>query len=179
MRVHYYIDTKKPAVRCAVCFFALSFVLRLCWCIIWPKNVEGMRLYTYALLPLLACLLAVLFLLLFGRGRLYLTFIPVALGVLFFIIKSTTFLWWHQVLCTLLYLLVAGLYGVVVFGIFPVRKLLIPLFGIPLAFHVLVEDPFFHLGEYGAPQWVQEGSVLCIMAGLLLISLSMRELEER
>jgi hypothetical protein len=175
MKVHYYVDPKEPTVRFSVALFIVSFLLRLCWSIFWRENVEGYKLWAYGILPMTACLLFAFFTVKYGENKLYLTFIPALMGVIFFIIKSTTFLWWHQLLCTLLYLLVEFLYGSVVFGLFPIKKLLIPLFGLPLAFHLLVEDPIFHLGEYGASEWLQEGSVLCIMAGLLLLSISMKE----
>lgn len=174
-RYKYYADTKSRKVRLCVLLFWVSFALRLVWCIGWRENVEGSLLYTRGLLPLAATLLFAVLILKYGEERLWLTFIPVVMGVVFFILKAETFLWWHQLLCTLLYLLVAGLYGSVALGVFPIRKLLIPLFGLPLAFHVLVEDPVFHLGVYGAAQWLQEASVVAMMAGLLLLSLSIKE----
>jgi hypothetical protein len=134
---------------------------------------RGLAIHVY--LPLTACVLFVVCLLGFGKRRLWLSFIPAAMGVLFFLLKATTFVWWHQALCTLLYLLVAALYGLTVFGIFPIRKLLIPLFGLPLCFHIFVEDGILHRTVYHMTDWFQEWSVLAIMAGLLCLAFAMKE----
>ena len=176
-RYNYYISPKDKRVRLSALLFAAAFFLRLVWCLGWKENTEGAHLYTMGLLPLIATFIFPIFMLKYGESKLYLTFIPVLMGVVFFILKAETFLWWHQLLCTILYLGVAVLYGSVAWGIFPIRKLLIPLFGIPLAFHVLVEDPVFHRGVYDVSQWVQEASVVVIMAGLLLLALSIKEHE--
>ena len=169
MRTHYYIEPRSVLVRTAAGLLALSIALRLAWCLGWPGQLAGSRLYLHALLPLASCGLFLLCLMRFGRTRLWLSFFPAFLGVLFFLLKAASFSWLHRLLCTLLYLAVA------VFGVAPIRKLLIPLFGLPLAYHIFVEDLILHRAVYTAAQWLQEGSVLCIMASLLCISLAMQE----
>ena len=104
--------------------------------------------------------------------------LPVLLGVVFFIIKSFTFdSVLHTILCILLYLLVAVLYTGTVFGRIRTKWLLVPLFGLPLLYHIFVEDlnamrsanpPSFDAG-------MQEVSVLCIMLSLLLLSIAMKK----
>lgn len=173
-KVRYYIEPRGKLTGAAVCFLALSMLLRLLWCLIWPGDAAARGWGVHVLLPLLCCLLFVLCLLCFGKRALWLSFFPALGGVLFFLLKAGAFVWWHQLLCTLLYLLVAALYGTAVFGLAPVKKLLIPLFGLPLAFHIFVEDLFLTGKTMTAGQWLQEGSVLCIMAALLCISLAMR-----
>ena len=49
-----------------------------------------------------------------------------------------------------------------------------PLFALPLAFHVFVQDMILQRGSMTAALWLQEGSVLCIMAGLLCVALALR-----
>jgi hypothetical protein len=177
-RVRYSVEPKGLTLV-AVGFFVLSFALRLFWGLNWPMVAQERGLWVHMVLPLTACGLFVVCLLGFGRKRLWLSFFPAAMGVLFFLLKATTFVWWHQLLCTLLYLLVAVLYGVTVFGLLPTRKLLIPLFGLPLCFHIFVEDAILHRTVYHLSDWLQEWSVLAIMAGLLCLAFAMREEPER
>ena len=141
MRTIYSIEPRSPLIRAAAGFLAASIALRLIWGMAWPANRSGILLYTKFLLPLLACAMFLFCLLKFGRAKLWLSFFPALLGVLFFILKAGSFVWWHRLLCTILYLAVAVLYGLTAFGV-PIRKLLLPLFGLPLAFHLLVEDLF-------------------------------------
>ena len=55
-------------------------------------------------------------------------------------------------------------------GYVPTRKLLWPLFGLPLLYHIFVEDT----QKIGWPlhDWLPEVSVLCCMASLLKFKLS-------
>lgn len=175
MRVQYSVDPKSQPVRIAAAFFILSFALRFTWCIFWPEEAGESGLLLHGILPLGACLMFVLCVLRWGRTALWTSFFPVVLGVIFFALKADDFVWWHQMLCALLYLLVAVLYGLTVFGVAAIRKLLIPLFGLPLLFHLFVEDLILYRTIYTLPEWLQELSVLCIMAGLFSLSLAMRE----
>ena len=173
LKTRYYVEPRQVAVRMAAGFLMLSMALRIAWWCLWPEQLAGARLWIHGVLPLAACGLFLLSLLRFGRKALWVSAFPCFLGVLFFLLKAEAFVWWHRLLCTLLYLAVAVLYGLAVCGA-PIRKLLIPLFGLPLAFHLFVEDLILHRASYTAAQWLQEGSVLCIMASLLCIALAMR-----
>lgn len=93
---------------------------------------------------------------------------------MFFILKAAGFTPVHRILCTILYLAVAALYGVAVLGLAPIKPLLIPLLGLPLLYHILVADLIFNLPVYTLSEWLREWSVLAIMAGLLCVSLGMR-----
>lgn len=174
-RTQYYIEPRSGPVYAAAAFLGISMILRLAWYAIWPEAAQGSLVWTRVALPVGACGLFLLCLFRWGRERLWLSFFPAFLGVLFFILKAADFVWWHRMLCTLLYLAVAVLYGLTVFGLAPIRKLLIPLFGLPLLFHIFVEDLLIKRSVYTPDQWIQEGSVLCIMAALLCISVGMRE----
>ena len=84
----------------------------------------------------------------------------------------------HTVLCVMLYLLVLGLYSATVFGWLPTKNLLYPLFGLPLLYHIFVED--MQLYVFARPpvpyfEWLPEVSVLLIMAGLLCISVGLEQ----
>ena len=113
-----------------------------------------------------------------GKRVFSLTAIPVILGVVFFIIKALGFdSVLHTILCILLYLLVAMLYTGTVFGVVRTKWLLLPLFGLPFVYHILVEDRNTFLANENAmslAEWLPEISVLCIMAALLCTCFAMK-----
>ena len=100
-------------------------------------------------------------------------------GVVFFIIKAFTFASkLHTILCVILYITVLSLYSATVFGKIKTKKLLYPLFGLPLLYHICVEDmQLYVFAEPVVPyfEWLPEISVLLIMAGLLNVSLGLEE----
>ncbi|MBE6599343.1 MAG: hypothetical protein E7638_07880 [Ruminococcaceae bacterium] len=103
----------------------------------------------------------------------------VALGVAFFIIKAQTdFSLLHRSLCTILYVTVLAVYTLTVLGYLPTKKLLIPLFGLPLLYHIVVEDTqyyFFANPPVPVWEWIPEISVLCIMGALFCQSFAMKQ----
>ena len=173
---------KKPSVRrgdplvlCACALMLASFALRLIWLCRLPGPGAG-TLLLHGALPLSCCLLYALLLPLCGRRSLWATAIPVLLGCVFFALKAQSFSALHRALCLLLYLGVAALYTLTVCGVIPTRKLLLPLFGLPLLYHLFVED--LHTLCTAQPpltltEWLPELSVLLIMAALLCASLAM------
>lgn len=173
-KIRYHIEPDGALARAAVCFMALSMALRGVWCLLWRAEASQAGLTVHVVLPLCACAMFIVCLLLCSRRALWLSFFPLLAGVVFFILRATDFVWWHMILCTLLYLLVAALYGAAVFSLMPVKMLLVPLFGLPLLFHIFVQDMILQRETMTASGWLQEGSVLCIMAGLLCVALAMR-----
>ena len=138
-RAKFYVEQQHWAVQTAIIFMALSAVFRIVGC--WGKWDEPFFAATQIALPLMCNILFILCLVLLGKKALWLTSVPVILGVVFFIIKSFTFdSWLHTILCILLYLLVAVLYTGTVFGIIRTKWLLVPLFGLPFLYHIFVED---------------------------------------
>ncbi len=172
-----YVEPGCTLARLACAFMACSMVLRLVWCARFPGELSGSAVFTQGVLPLLSAAVFIFCLLRYGKKALWISFFPVLGGVIFFLTKAAGFVWWHRALCTLLYLSVAALYGLTVFGVLPTRRLLVPLFGIPLAYHLVVQDLIQNLSVYSAAQWLKECSVLCIMAALLTASIAMREEE--
>ena len=84
----------------------------------------------------------------------------------------------HRLFCTLLYYAVLHLYILTVEGILPTKKLLYPLFGLPLCYHIFVEDMQMYILASPKPpfvEWLPEISVLCIMASLLAVSFAIRK----
>ena len=176
-KYRYYVRPGDGKVKLCVTLFGLSFILRVWWTFGWEENREGLLWLTRGVFPITAAALFPVTILKYGRKKLYITLIPLFIGIVFFILKAQSFSLWHNIFCTVLYLTVLFLYGSVVLGMHSRKKLLIPLFGLPLAYHIMVED-VRHLGVYVLPQWVQEFSVLLIIGGMLLLSLAIREKDE-
>ena len=174
-RVRYRVRPRRPAALLGAALFLLAAALRLFWWAWWPE-AAGEGYLALAVLPAAACVLYVAALWAQGRQRLWITFFPAAMGVLFFVLKAQAFPPVQRWLCTALYAAVAVLYGLAMAGL-PVRRLLLPLFGLPLAYHLLVEDLLLAGPGYTAAQWVQEASVLCIMGALLAVSWAMEPAE--
>ena len=173
-KVKYYAEPKSPLIIAAACLFALSALLRLGWAAFYFPELRALGVAVHGALPIASCAAFIAVLLIWGRDRLWLTFFPMLGGVAFFILKATGFTPAHRIFCTLLYLGVAVLFGAAVLGIAPVKPLLLPLFGLPLFYHIFVEDLIFNLPVYTASEWLREWSVLAIMAGLLCVSCGMR-----
>lgn len=176
-RAKFYVEQQHWAVQTAIIFMALSAVFRIVGC--WGKWDEPFFAATQIALPLMCNILFILCLVLLGKKALWLTAVPVILGVVFFIIKSFTFdSWLHTVLCILLYLLVAVLYTGTVFGIIRTKWLLVPLFGLPFLYHIFVED-LAALRDSANPvtfsAGLQEISVLCVMLALLFTAIAMKK----
>jgi hypothetical protein len=118
----------------------------------------------------------------FGEKYPQLTAVSVLMGVVFFMVKAFTFeTLTHTVLCLILYTAVLVLYSLTIFGIIRTKYLLYPLFGLPLLYHIFVEDmQIYVLADPRPPffEWLPEISVLCIMAALLCVSVAMRKKEE-
>lgn len=173
----YWIDRESPTVMLSAVLMAVSAAVRLYYFL--RTGFTMTELVFHLLLPLLSALLFLAVVLFFGREFAGVTAISVLLGVIFFIVKAFTFdSVIHTVLCVGLYLLVLALYSLTVFGIIPTKKLLYPLFGIPLLYHIFVEDmKGYILAKPSVPfvEWLPEISVLLIMGGLLSLSIGLKQ----
>lgn len=165
-----------PATNALVVLSALCMVCSAVVRIVWAcgeSAISRPTLWLQIYLPIAANLLFALMLFTSARDRLYRTAVPVWLGCIFFAVRAagleSTL---HTAACLCLYALVAVVYTAAVTGRIPTCRLLLPLFGLPLAYHLLVEDRMY----WGQPlrAWLAEISVLCIMASLLLASAAMR-----
>ena len=166
---------RHPFAALSMAFMMVSLIARLVYYV--PLRLTGFDWWVYIGIPGFATVWFPAALLLWGRKALLPTCISVFGGVFYFIVKAFTFAhWWHTGLCICLYLAVLVLYCLTVTGIIPTKKLLYPLFGLPLAFHLFVED----VKNYVIPgadlhTWLPEISVLCIMAALLCVSIAMKK----
>ena len=176
-KVRFTIDKSGFFAESAMILLVLSAIFRIIGC--WGLWTDEFFAVTQIALPIASGLLFIVMLLLLGRHALWATSLPVLLGVAFFILKSFGFeSALHTLLCILLYILVAVLYVGTVFGLIRTKWLLVPLFGLPFLYHILVED-LAALRDTAHPvtltAGLQEISVLCIMLSLLFVSLAMKK----
>lgn len=176
-RTRFYIDKTGFFAESAMIFFALAIVFRVLGCFtMWGNRVDFIMLL---LLPACCCLLMILCILLLGKKGFFLSFIPVLLGVVFFVFKSLSFTsWLHTVLCVILYLTVAVIYTATVIGWIHTKWLLPPLFALPFLYHVFVEDipaltDTAHPVTFAAG--MQELSVLAVMAALFCVGMGLKK----
>lgn len=178
-RVHFYIQRNSfPAAASAVCM-VLSFLFRLCgYADRWDDTLFS---FTQIILPGAASVLMILVIIIFGKTRIWLSSIPVLLGVVSFAFKLFldpryhTIL--HHVLCCILYSCIVLFWIITMDGIIRTKWPLLITFMIPLLVHIYIEDVPVILGT-GSPlsrsQWLQEGGMICIMLGLIFFIIGMK-----
>jgi len=173
----YSIQNSHPAAVASITLMCVAVVLRCVYYIHTPTTFP--TLFIYLLLPAAAALSFAWILLRQGKKHLHLTIWSVLMGVIFFIIKATTFpSMLHTILCILLYLIVLCVYSLTILGVFPTKKLLYPLFGLPLIYHIFVEDLQIYIFADPMPifwEWLPEISVLCIMGALFSAAFAMKK----
>lgn len=176
-KIRYSVSRKNFFVKLAVIFMILSALCRfLGYWGFWSNQTAGFVTFQIVL-PILCNLLFIVLVLYAGRRFFSLTFIPVILGVMFFVIKAFGFdSILHTILCICLYLAVAFIYTATVFGVIRTKWLLAPLFGLPLIVHIYLDrDMIAPKGQTVAlAELLPEISVLCIMAALLCICVAMK-----
>ncbi len=176
-RVRFYLDKTGFFAESAVILLAMAIIFRVIGCIgMWGNRVDVLM---QILLPVLSCVLLILCIVLLGKKGFFLSFIPVLMGVVFFVFKTIHFeSWLHIVLCVILYVVVAVLYTATVFGWIHTKWLLPPLFGLPFLYHVAVEDIPALVKTPESVSFaagMQEMSVLCIMAALFCIGMGLKK----
>ena len=176
-KVKFHVERDSFGAEACMILMAMSAIFRLIGC--WGLWKDSSYAVTQIALPVLSALLMIGAVWFFGRRALWMSFIPVTLGAVFFMIKAFGFVSrLHMVLCLLLYIAVIALYFCTVFGIFRTKWILVALFGLPFLYHIFVED-LPALQNTANPvtfaAGMQEMGVLCIMLGLFCLSLSMKK----
>ncbi len=173
----YRIDPRRPAARLAVLLMTLCALIR-CYYFVRTGGSPA-HLTVHLGLPLAAAAIFLWVVLRRGETHTGCTVLSVLCGVVFFIVKALSFpSRLHTILCILLYLTVLTLYSLTVLGRIPTKKLLYPLFGLPLLYHIFVEDTQLYIfADPPVPflEWLPEISVLMIMASLLCISMALEK----
>ena len=175
----YRADPTNNWMLASIALMLLSCVLRLWYYVKKPLPFGGLMLHLA--LPLAAATLFICAVAFLGERSALPSALGVLLGVIFFALKAQDFTPLHQALCTLLYLAVAAIYTLTVLDVIPTKKLLYPLFGLPLLYHIFVEDTqYYFFADPPVPvfDWLPEMSVLCIMAGLLCASLGLHKADD-
>ena len=171
------ISRSHPAALIGCGFMAISVIIRLVYYHANPYS--AVQLTVHMILPVLAGLIYIAGVLAEGKAGIPMTVAAVWIGIVFFILKAfMDFTPLHRNLCTLLYITVFSVYTLTALGYLPTKKLLYPLFGLPLLFHIFVEDTRDYLfADPPVPyfDWLPEISVLCIMTALFCASLAMKE----
>ena len=169
------IRTRHPAAWVSCGFMTVSAAVRLWYYLSEPLTGSIVILHLFG--PITAAILFILGILSGERYVKPLTIAAVVFGVGFFILKARTFAPMHRLFCTSLYHAVLYLYLLTVEGVLPTKKLLYPLFGLPLLYHIFVEDmQLYILADPPVPvwDWMPEISVLCIMAALFSLTFAMK-----
>lgn len=179
-REKYYVERTGFGVQAMVILLALSVVFRVIGC--WGLWLDR----TYALLrialPVLSAVLLIACVWIFGRRAFWLSFIPVTLGAVFFIVEALSFeSRIRMIFCVLAYIAVIAIWFCTSFGILRTRWVAVLLFGLAFLYHVFVKD-LAALRDTANPvsfaAGMQEMSVLCILLGLFFLSLSLRREEK-
>ncbi|MCR5782427.1 MAG: hypothetical protein K6G90_06770 [Clostridia bacterium] len=174
------IDWKSPAAIISMIAFALAVPFRLIGYA--DKITDPMYGITQVLLPVLCSVLMIVFLIKKGKDALWLTVIPVFLGVLSFMFKlfidprSVSFL--HHAAAVVLYLAVIALWLLTVIYVIKTKWVLVILFILPFIKHVFMDDMPIFLGKapmIPADMWFKELSMLLTMVALSLCALSFRK----
>lgn len=178
-KLRYSVSGKSVFAKLSAMLMGLSILFRLLGYWGFWANKEAGFIYTQIALPIVCNLLFIVIVLYLGKKLFSMTAIPVLLGVVFFIVKSLSdggVL--HTAICILVCLLAAMVYTGTVFGVIRTKWLLVPMFALPLAYHIFVLDRNTLLANEHAmslADWLPEISVLCIMLALLLITFAMKK----
>ena len=177
-RCPYAIDRAHIGARLCVLLMSLCVLIRCTYYALVGATLPALGIYLA--LPVAAAILLIITVLWWGKTHAEVSGLSVLLGVVFFMVKATTFeSAVHTALCMTLYVGVLVLYTLVIFGGAP-RALLYPLFSLPLLYHIFVEDmQIYILADPPVPfvEWLPEMSVLCIMGALLALSFALHKKE--
>ena len=178
----FYVDYKRPAAIISMVAFALAVPFRLIGYA--DKISEPIYGITQVLLPVLCSVLMIVVMIKKGKDALWLSVIPVALGVISFMVKlfidprSVSFL--HHASAVVLYLAVIVLWLLTVLYVIKTKWVLVILFILPFFKHILMDDLPIFLGKapmISSDMWFKELSMLLTMVALSLCAASFERSE--
>ena len=176
-KVRFYTERTSFGIQAMVILMALSVVFRIIGC--WGLWNDRSYAITQIALPIASALLYIASVWLLGKRALWLSFLPVVMGAVFFIIRALEFeSSLRMIVCLLLYIAVIVLYFCTIFGIIRTKWILVSLLGLPFLYHVFVEDLAAMRDTTNPVSFgtgMQEMGVLCIMLGLFAVSISMKK----
>jgi len=177
-KIKFWIDKTGFFAECSMIFLILAAAFRFFGC--WGMWTDRVNYIMLTLLPIVCCVLLTLCVLFLGKKGFFLSFIPVLLGVVFFVYKalSTFNSWVPLVLSVLLYMVAAVLYTATVFGWIPTKWLLPPVFGLPFLYRLIMRD-IPALSNLENPvtfaAGMQEMSILGMLAALFCIGMGLKK----
>ena len=178
-KTRYRVNGKSIIIRIAAVLMYLAVVFRLlsCWGPLW-KGADVFFVTTQVALPVVSCLLFAVMIRKLGEKLFVLTFIPVLMGVVFFVIYATTLSVISMIVCIIVSVVVAVVYTTTVMGGFDTKWFLPPLFGVPFLYRLIVKDAATIMVKENAMslgEFIPELSILCMLLSLLLVSFAMKK----
>ena len=179
-RLGFSVDYKMPAAIISMILFALAVPFRLLGYA--DKLTDPLYGITQVLLPVLCSVLMIVVLIVKGKDGLWLSVIPVALGVISFMVKlfidprKVSFL--HHAAAVVLYLAVIVLWLLTVLYIIKTKWVLVILFILPFFKHLLMDDLPIFLGNapmIPADMWFKELSMLLTRVALSFCALAFQK----
>lgn len=179
------IDKKSFCARAAVVCMLLAVVFRVIGCFDLVLNFNSVTSVTVLILPVACCLVFVLCIVLIGKKGFWFSFLPVLLGMVFFVLRALTddnmmgekLPVLHIAVCIVLYLVILVLYSCTVFGAIKTKWICALIFLLAFAYHVVMEDyPNFRTATMN--QIMNELSVLLIILGMFFACLGLKKLEK-
>jgi len=178
-KTKYFVNRKNWLVRCAMTLTALSVLFRLiAYWGFWSDPTSDAT-YSQVFLPILCCVLFMVFVEVLGKSALWTTALPVFFTSVFLILETFSVTpWWVKALSILLYVVAACIYTVTVFGKIRTKWLLIVTIGTPLVYHLAVQDrsSLYTASPTTLVQWMPEISAMCFLTALLFTALAMQKL---
>ncbi len=179
-RLCFQVDYKTPAAIVSMILFALVVPFRLLGYA--DKMSQPVYSITQVLLPVLCSVLMIVVMIKKGKDAFWLSVIPVALGVISFMIKlfidprKVSFL--HHAAAVVLYLAVIVLWLLTVQYRIRTKWVLVVLFILPFFKHLLMDDLPIFLGKapmIPADMWFKELSMLLTMVALSFCALAFQK----
>ncbi len=175
-KIRYTLRRKSFLFSGALLLIALSILFRLIGYWGFWSHITSTT-YTQVFLPVLCALLLIVFLPVFANHGLWMTSIPIVLEAVFFILETGHIsVWWVKAVSILLYIVISIIYTMTVFGKIPSKWPLVISIGVPLVYHLAVQDRTSLL-EASSPDtlvaWMPEISAMSFVLALLLITLAM------
>ena len=175
-KIRYTFRRKSFLFSGALLLIALSILFRLIGYWGFWSHITSTT-YTQVFLPVLCALLLIVFLPVFANHGLWMTSIPIVLEAVFFILETGHIsVWWVKAVSILLYIVISIIYTMTVFGKIPSKWPLVISIGVPLVYHLAVQDRTSLL-EASSPDtlvaWMPEISAMSFVLALLLITLAM------
>lgn len=178
-KLRYSVSGKNIFTKISVLLLALAILFRLIGCWGFWNNQTPEFIYLQIILPVAACVLFAVVALYMGKKLFFLSFIPVLLGAVFFVVRAFSYdSWIHTILSVVISIIAAFIYTGTVFGGIRTKWLLLPLFGLPLAYDIGIEYRATILARQGAMplgEFLPELSALCMMAALFFICFAMKK----